>query len=261
MPEIQYADTETTKILIEIANLLKKYQAYETNGPLRLRRIGKDHDGGYVVAELALEQADIIMGFGIYDDSSFEEQASMIYGKRSYGFDGSVLLQQPAHKLFHFSPLFLISHEETKKIQGRYSNAASFDDMIQIFHLEEKKLFIKMDIERSEYTTMPDVLRHASKITGITFELHFGDDEDIPLALDLLKQIQKDFFLIHVHGQNPCNRFSVSNVKGEIPRFLELSYINKHLVKSAELAVNQRHPTPLDMPNNPKYPDIYFEIL
>ncbi|MDP1614437.1 MAG: hypothetical protein Q8L68_01430 [Methylococcales bacterium] len=256
MENTSQADEETNRLAIEIVRLLKKYQAYDSNGPLRLRRIGKDYDGGYIIPEIALEQADVIMGYGINDDSSFEEEASSIYGKRSYGFDGSVALKKITHKLFHFSPIYLIKHGVRAE---NITNFSSFQDHLEIFHLQGKKLFIKMDIEGNEYTSMPDVLEHSSYITGITFEIHFFEEDQLPLALHLLQQMQKDFILVHVHGHNYCSRFIMNQVS-EIPRIIELSYVNKQLIQHAHLAEDQKHPTALDMPIDPSRPEIFFEI-
>lgn len=247
--------------LAEIACLLKTYRVYDDKGPIALRRLGKDYDGGYVVPEKAITAADVIMGYGISDDSSFEEMASEIYGKRSYGFDGSVALDKIAHPLFHFAPIYIIEDEKMRDLGGVPTKYSSFDEHLKIFHLQDKKIFVKMDIEYNEYLNMPDVLRHSSQVTGITFELHFLADEYIPKALNLLRQFQKDYLLVHVHGHNLFKRFQAPNAKGAIPQLLELSYIHKNLVSRFDLSENQSHPTLLDMPSDPKHPECYFEIL
>ena len=247
--------------LTEIVSLLKIYRVYDKEGLIPLRRLGKNNDGGYVVPEKALKEADVIMGYGISDDSSFEESASQLYGKRYYGFDGSVNLDTVSHPLFHFSPVYIIGSHQMKTFPGVPTKYSSFDEHLKIFHLEGKKLFVKMDIESNEYACMPDVLRYSPQVTGITFELHFLANEQIAQALDLLKQFQKDYLLVHLHGHNLHGRFKTSNARGEVPRLLELSYINKRLVHHFELSDNQSHPGALDMPTVPELPEVCFEIL
>lgn len=248
--------------LTEIVSLLKIYKTYDQKGKILLRRLGKDNDGGYVVPEKALQEADVIMGYGISDDSSFEESASRIYGKRSYGFDGSVTLEDKvSHPLFHFSPTYIISDEQMKTFGGVPTKYSSFDQHLKIFQLEDKKIFVKMDIESNEYKSMPDVLRYSPQITGISFELHFLAPEQVTQALHLLKQFEKDYLLVHLHGHNLHGRFEVPNARGAVPLLLELSYINKNLVTHFELSDNQKHPTPLDMPTDPRVPECCFEIL
>lgn len=247
--------------LIELISLLKIYRVYDEKGPIHLCRLGKDNDGGYVIPEKALQEADVVMGYGIQDDSSFEESASRIYGKRSYGFDGSVALDTICHPLFHFSPIYIIGDDQMKAFGGTPTKYSSFDEHLKIFHLEDKKIFVKMDIEANEYKSMPDVLRHAELVTGITFELHFLNDTQLSSALQLLKQFQNDYLLVHLHGHNLSARLEAPNIKGGLPCHLELSYINKRLVRHFELSDNQSHPGALDMPTVPELPEVCFEIL
>ena len=79
---------ERRKCLKELVKHLSVYSAYDQNGPLILKRVGRDYDGGYVVAEKSLQKADALLGYGIADDPSFEEAFSNLYKKPSYGFDG-----------------------------------------------------------------------------------------------------------------------------------------------------------------------------
>lgn len=248
-------ESNSKKILMEIVSLLKVYKAFDSKGEIKLRRLGKDYDGGYVVPEIALEQADAIMGYGIGPDNSFEESASIIYGKPSYGFDGTVMFNRPSHPLFHFVPLCIKSES-----QANYSNEKThFSEHLKMFDLQGKKVFIKMDIEEDEYTTMPDILKYSDYITGISFELHFPCDTILE-ALTLLKQFEKDFVLVHVHGHNRSDTFSVPNADGAVPKLLELSYINRKLLDRFELSSDQSHPTDLDMPCTEGYPEAHFTI-
>lgn len=255
-------DQKTFQQLIDIVSLLKVYQVYNRKGLVNLRRMGKDYDGGYVVPEWALEQADVILGYGINDDSSFEESVSQLYNKRSYGFDGTVDYNKMTHPLFQFLPICIISDAERQDLVGKPTKASSFKDHLEMLHIQDKKLFVKMDIEKYEYETMPDILKYSPQITGITFEIHFDYKLDyIPKALDLLKRFEKDFVLVHVHGHNRTSFFTVPNAKGYVPTLLELSYINKNLIEKFELSPNQYHPTQLDMPTMPEFPEIAFEIV
>lgn len=255
-------ENSVSPYLIEIVKLLKVYQVYDPNGLVPLRRIGKDFDGGYVVPELALEKTDVVFGYGIGDDISFEESVSEQFGKRSYGFDGTVDFTQKTHPLCQFFPICIISEAERKRIVGKPSKASSFKDHLGMLHVQDKKIFVKMDIEMAEYAVMPDILQYSSQITGITLEIHFDYDlELIPRALHLLQMFEKDFVLVHVHGNNRSNLFRTFNAKGDVPRLLELSYINKNLIDHWEVSLSQCHPTPLDRPSDPDYPDIAFEIV
>ena len=116
------------------------------------------------------------------------------------------------------------------------------------YEFEKKKLFIKIDIEGAEYEVMPDILRYAQNITGIAIEVHFSEShEQVKQVYDLLDDLKKDFVLVHVNGNNcASNIFTASNCEGNIPRVIELSYINKNLISDYRLAENQEHPSELD---------------
>ena len=241
-----------------IAALLTVYQPYDVNGSVQLRRIGRANDGGYLIPELAMQKTDVVIGYGIANDISFEDSATAIYGKPSYGFDCTCPAIQPRQKECHFIPSCIASKESSNPIPGY----ASFDQHLGMVGAAGKKLFIKMDIEGSEYDTMPDILRHASAITGIVLEIHFMESGQIAQALRLLQMLDQDFLLVHVHGNNNCkDNFISANSRGNIPRVLELTYINRNLVQYFEISPDQSHPTRLDMPNSPGIPDAEFAIL
>ena len=199
--------------LTEIVSLLRVYRVYDENGLIPLRRLGKDYDGGYIVPEKALQVADVVMGYGIGEthDSSFEEMSSEVYQKRSYGFDGSVAMDKISHPLFHFTPIYIIGNDHMKTSGGVPTKHSSFDEHLEIFHLQDKKIFVKMDIEGNEYATLPDILRYTPQITGITFEMHFAGMGEETKALQLLKQFQKDYLLVHLHGHNFSPKFQAPN--------------------------------------------------
>lgn len=242
-----------------IAEHLKVYKAYDANGPIQLRRIGKANDGGYVVPELALSSADIVLGYGIANDISFEDSSAATYEKPSFGFDCTCPRIQPVQKKCHFISSCIVGEEGSGQ---QFSSSATFDQHVDMVGANGKNIFVKMDIEGNEYETMPDILRRASNITGIVMEIHFTEPQQITKALHLLEMLDKDFLLVHLHSNNHCRDvFVASNAIGYIPRVLELSYINRRLIQNYEISSDQTHPTYLDMPNTPNLPDVEFTIL
>jgi len=246
-----------------IARLLQVYNVYDINGLLELRRIGKANDGGYVICELAMQKADVIFGYGISDDISFETDAAEIYQKPSYGFDGTCPPIKSRNSLCRFIHQCIISQAstQTQKFSRKKNLFSSYEQQMNRLGVRGKKIFVKMDIEGNEYDTLPDILR-AGNATGIVLEIHFCEDNLIPRALSLLKMLAQDFLLVHVHGNNHADTFfTTQNSVGYIPRVLELSYINKNLVDRYELSPNQTHPASIDMPNDPGLTDTTFTIL
>lgn len=242
---------------------LKVYSAYDENGPLKLTRHGKEYDGGYVVATKALEQSDVLLGYGIDKDNSFEDQFSVKYNRPSYGFDCGIEHIDSKSKLFTLVKECIATDDFLYNKADTNSKTSSFEQQLKKLNLKEKKLFVKMDIEGAEYDAFPEIIKNKNNITGIALEIHFSDLEGITRAVNLLKQLEKDFVLIHVHGNNCCvnSGFLTHSAKGVIPNVIELSYINKSLVKGYTLSKNQSHPLKIDQPNLENSPDAEFEII
>lgn len=259
--EHKWFHPERRQLLAQLVPHLKTYTVYDEQGQIPLKRIGRDYDGGYVVAEKSLESADALLGYGISDDPSFEEAFSDLYKKHSYGFDGGVASVRSKNKLFTFFRECISSDQFLYGNQTSSGKVSTFGQQLNRLGLKDKKVFIKMDIEGAEYEAFPDILPYADHITGIAVELHFRSLDALRKAVGLLKELDKSFLLIHVHGNNAAKTFSTKGMSGKIPYTLELAYINKNLVTRFEVAQNQKHPQPIDMPNIPSRSDSKFEIL
>ena len=246
----------------ELVSLLKKYTVYDSNGEVNLVRLGKENDGGYVVSEVSLRNAKALLGYGVNTDISFEEEFSEKYGKDSYGFDCTIDNIEIKNKLTHFVPE-CIKKDGFLEAKGSKLKESSFNQQLKNLNLENKKLFIKMDIEGDEYETLYDILNQAPNITGIAMELHFYSNIDqFKEAEKLLKALNKDFYLVNVHANNCVwQKFTAKNVRGNIPKLLQLSYVNKNLVDNAKISDDQKHPSKLDTPNSRSQKEIEFEIL
>lgn len=246
----------------ELVKLLKVYSVYDGNGPLKLVRHGREYDGGYVAAVKSFDQSDVLLGYGINTDNSFEDQFSLIYNKPSYGFDCGIDHIDSKSNLFTLVKECIASDSFLYNRADSNNRVTSFQQQLKNLKLEDKKIFIKMDIEGAEYDALPEIMKYKNNITGISLEIHFGELQTTKKALNLLKQIDKDFVLIHVHGNNNCkSRFETSNSIGQIPSVIELSYINKSLVTYFTLSEDQSHPLDIDQPNIRYWPDVKFKII
>ncbi len=240
-------------------NLFKKYDVYNSNESIKLIRLGKDNDGGYIVPEIALKKAEALIGYGISTDISFEEQFSEIYHKPSYGFDCTITNITIQNKLTTFIPQ-CIKNSKNHSLPEQW---VSFDKQLNYLNLENKKIFIKIDIEGNEYDIIDDVLENAKNITGIAMEVHFFTKlEDFKKANDLITKLTKDFLLVHYHGNAYATKvFRASNLLGVMTRAMELTFINKNLVDRYEISLKQKSPLEIDMPTCPGCKDEEFEIL
>lgn len=259
--QIKLLPARVNQTLIEQATLdklmplLKKFTAYDDNGLIKLIRMGKDNDCGYVVPEKAVQEADVLLGYGVDADNSFEEAFSTKYNRPSYGFDCFV----PNFK--GKSPLFTFIKEcigpNKSSTDKKFS---TFSEHIEHLGLKDKKVFIKMDIEGGEYLAFEDILDAPQNVTGLVFELHVP--KNATKAIKLLSNLRKDFVLLHTHIVNfPRKPFQSSAAIGKFGHLIELTYINKNLVKTFEISKNQKYPTALDMPSHPNNKELEFEPL
>jgi len=253
-----------TEILEEFVSHLKIYDTYNQDKPIELIRIGKDFDGGYIVPKISLEKSDALIGYGIRDDISFEEAYSNLYNKESYGFDCDAKQLNIQNKLTHLIKECIATDkflENTNALIDK-SKISSFSQQLSNLSLKEKNIFIKMDIEGAEFEALPDVLKFSKNITGIAIEIHFWRDaSDFKKAIELLKLIEQDFILVHLHASNCRNSgFYTKNSTGPISRTLEFSFINKNLVQKYQISKNQTHPSDMDMTICPTIEDLPFTI-
>jgi len=133
-------------------------------------------------------------------------------------------------------------------VSEMFNNVKSFKD------LPENSVYIKMDIEESEYDVLEDMLEQSSKINGFSIEFHnlkhLWNDFNL-----LAEKLNKDFEIIHMHGNNSCSYIPGTG----IPELIEVSYIKRNLISNEEINAtnNRKYPLEgLDIPNLPNLPDL-----
>lgn len=249
------------RTIFDLVSHLKTFQVFNNGREIPLIRLGREGDGGYLVSKEAITNADVLLGYGVQDDISFEEDFSKTYNKPSYGFDCGSKEIKTTTPLTHFiseciaTDKFLYNSTSSMKV-------SSFSQQIKNLNLEDKKIFIKMDIEGSEYEALPEIISNSDNITGIVMELHLVEEVENSFnkALELVKSLNEKFYLVNIHGNN-CGweTFTSKNLKGRMPRLLELSYINKNLVSKANIDPNQLHPSKADLPTCKNKNELVFE--
>lgn len=118
--------------------------------------------------------------------------------------------------------------------------------------LTRDSVFIKMDIEQSEFRVLPDFLKFRDYLTGFVAEFH---DLDMFWAnfSRITDELLMEFAITHVHGNNFCGL--IPNTA--IPKSLEVTFIKKSLLADSGAAQQPRaYPIPgLDYPNDPELQD------
>jgi hypothetical protein len=201
--------------------------------PFNKIRLGKDGDGGYVIADIPNAKYNILLSGGINDDTSFEEDFINKFNTKVYAYDGTIdKLKKDNERIIFIK----------KNIGGTNSDGiTNLHDIIN----SNSNIFVKMDIEGGEVEWLKNLSsEQINKFEQLVIEFHtpFTNEEN-----DIFDKINKTHHLIHYHGNNCGNtRTHLNNV---MPNVFECTYVNKkYFNKNPELN-KQPIPGPLDMKN------------
>jgi len=113
---------------------------------------------------------------------------------------------------------------------------------------KSKNIFLKIDIEGSEYRFLNDIVANEDRITGMVIEFH-----DCDIHLKKIEAFIDKFSLnlIHIHANN----FAPIRLNDNLPLILELTFS-----KYAELSNSHTLPHKKDMPNDEKTAEIELLI-
>tara|TARA_R100001369_G_scaffold47781_2_gene74282 strand:+ start:1100 stop:1738 length:639 start_codon:yes stop_codon:yes gene_type:complete len=195
-------------------------------------RMGRDYDGGYVIYD-DLEY-DVIIGCGISNDISFEEMFVDKYKCDSIVFDGTIS-KLPKHKFNH-----------------KWNKKNVYQGTLDLLLKQYDKIFLKIDIEGSEWEFFKDVDLH--NVSQMVVEFHSGIKYP-NLDMDILKKIEQTHYLIHIHGNN-YRKKQYKIYDKIIHSVFEATYINKNLCKEYIWKCEYNYNDELDMPNNKNKSDI-----
>ena len=246
-----------------------------------LIRLGNNNDGGYVVEENSIKNSEILLSFGLSDDWSFESDFSKLGKKKIYTYDYSVnarfwvvnfiktlinifffkdfslnikkLFQYFEYKFFfnninNFHYKKFIAPSTMKK---NILNDNFIIDVNEIIEKKDKKIFLKIDIEGSEYRILDQILNNAKKINGLVIEFH---------NFDLHQKVIKNFIenfglkLVHIH----VNNFGTINQDG-VPSVVELTFSSEEFINNDSINDNIYPVVNLDKPCNKN--DIDHKII
>jgi mannosyltransferase OCH1-like enzyme len=231
--------------------------------PYSFVRVGPCEDGGYVIAN-GIEY-NLFISCGIANDIRFEESFLDIHKIQCIAFDGTIS-SFPSHRNnINWIPKN-IGFSNTEK-------TTNLKEYIQ----NNNKIFLKMDIEGSEFNWLDSMSEtELEKFSQIVLEVHWPFDN---YRSNMLKKLNTTHYIIHIHGNNYCDRdipkhlpsgrtydgtvTIINNIMPmiKLPEVFEVTYINKKLCDNSLVEMKEiQFPTILDYPNNPNAKDIYFSI-
>lgn len=221
-----------------------------------LVRIGSKYDGGYLVCKEDCFSASGLLSFGLNNNWDLEKDFLRLKELPIFVFDGSVSLKfwakrtlldliknplsiLPLVKFLDYFLFFRGNRVHIKKNVGFSSldgSVLNFGACLAHFSGEEP-VFVKCDIEGSEYRILDELCTHSSRLTGLIIELH-----DCDLFLDRIESFIQNFPLTLVHCH--VNTFSTVRSADLLPCVIELTFSN-----STTGTVPAELPHVLDMPN------------
>jgi hypothetical protein len=206
-------------------------------------RLGKDYDGGYIIADVPDAKYTTLLAGGIQTDISFEEDFIKKYPSvQTFAFDGTIAGLPKQNDRITF----------IKKNIGA-ENTAAITNLHELIDANEH-IFIKMDIEGGEVPWIKSLSdEQMNKFDQIVMEFHepFSASE-----IEVFNKINKNHYLIHFHGNNCCG---VRNHRGVvIPNIFECTYLHKKYFSGVAPELNKDPiPSSLDMKNTGN-PEIYI---
>lgn len=235
----------STVELIECLTMLTPYDLTET----KKRRVGRNLDGGYVLAD-DMAPISTIYSFGVGDEASFELELAAS-GRQIYMHDHTVSAPPYHHENFHFreegiGPIDDAAH-------GLFTLAYQIE---RNEHDRSSDMLLKIDIEGTEYDVLPTLSQSVlSKFRQIVMELHWltrlGDPEFRQRFYATINTINEQFALCHVHANNCCQ---IAIVDGfPVADVLELTFVRRNSVKIRPSRTI--FPTELDCANDFRFPD------
>jgi len=218
-------------------------------------RVGRDNDGGYVIASLP-GHYDLCLAGGVLDDISFEEHFVTIYPVDCYAFDGTVDTIATKHVNFVKKNLAAETTENTTNLQEYMANASN--------------IFLKVDIEGHEFRVIPALIKNGDihKVKQLVLEIHTpADIQHAPdyyqnladvtneTMFSMMKELVKTHTIVHFHANNAPPMQRIEDV--DVPHVFELTLIRNDYAAQRRPNMDS-FPTRIDMKNMPDKPEYYF---
>lgn len=243
-----------------------------------LQRVGNKNDGGYVIPKKSLQDTEILISFGLSDDWSFEKEFHKFSNSKVLCFDNSVNgrfwivrfikslisiitfneLGENIKKLFTYLKYIYFFNNKNKIHYKKFiipndhfifgidkNNRTDLNEIFKEF--QNKNIFLKIDIEGSEYRILHQIISNQKNLSGLVIELH-----DCDLHFEKIKKFIDNFDLdlVHLHVNNFCSINNLSN-----PSVIELTFCDKKLSYMGAIDKIKYPVKNLDSPCNKKEKD------
>jgi FkbM family methyltransferase len=191
-------------------------------------RLGSENDGGYVLAD-GLEY-DAFISCGLSDNIDFENDFLEKHPDiDAYLFDGTIEKLPETNRKFKW--------EKKNVSQNKNEKEDNLHDLIEKY----KNIFIKMDIEASEFfwieSLSENLLLNISQLVVevhyLFSDFHFFDAREsfsIEKKIKLFQFLTKTHKLIHLSPNNCCDASTIDGIL--VPNVFECTFIRKDLCQN-----------------------------
>lgn len=192
-----------------------------------------------------MKKSDLLIGYGVFSDMDYEEAYSSFFKKRSYAYDCGTNFYNPKEPLSYFSSECLVTDNFLLNGQITSNNIHTLKQKIKELSLENKLIYIKMDIAEADAIGISEILKNKKNIVGFNIALHIRDQKDIIERIQLLEQINRKYLL--VARNSPFFDLNTRNYKVKTKyyngwihdKIIYLSYINKDFIDEYSLSFIQ----------------------
>lgn len=213
-------------------------------------RVGRPHDGGYVMLD-DFDGIGAAFSFGIGNDASWDVAIAQ-RGIPTYQFDHTIDASPSSHPQIHFFRHQIVGTPDEDGVTIGAVLARHGDD-------RDATSVLKMDIEGAEWPAFanaePGKLRRFSQIVCEFHRFHrVGDAAWYGVAKRAMENLAADFEVIHVHANNASPFVLIGDVP--FPQTLEATLANR--ARYQFIPCCDTFPTALDQANIPGTPDFYL---
>lgn len=226
--------------------LKKLWNVKSVRGGQKFIRVGRNNDGGYIMYE-DFSRIKTAYSFGINKDVSWEKSMAG-YGIKCYMYDHTINELPEENELFSWQKKGIGGIDEPEKLLFSLETLLKENG-----DLNNKELILKMDVEGAEW----DFLKNTSSelldnFMQIVFELHRVTLLSEEYIIPMIEKLSMTHTPVWLHANNFAKGEKAAGIT--LSPSMEVLYLSNRCYEFGEGAV--RFPWILDMPNNPKIPEI-----
>lgn len=178
-------------------------------------RLGSQNDGGYVILDDSFGSS-VVLGYGVSNDCSFENNITERFGIRGYIFDHTI--DEPPKNMsdkITFIKEGISDNDDEKDLK-------SLEYHIRKYVKDSESIILKMDVEGAEWKSLKNA--DLSRVSQLIIEFHSMHTAD----WNLIKRLNQQFYLVNIHGNNHSPLVKIH--ERMFPEVIECTWVRKDLI-------------------------------